>query len=47
MLPVVFTLVTKEEVGEELRVKVETELLQVGAQVLVTVQFGEVERFGE
>ena len=47
MLPVVFTLITEEEIGEQLRQKVETELMQIGAELLLTIQIGEVERFGE
>ena len=47
MLPVVFTLITEEEIGEQLRQKVQTELTQIGAELSVTIQVGEVERFGE
>ena len=47
MLPVVFTLITEEEIGEQLRQKVETELTQIGEGLSVTIQVGEVERFGE
>ena len=47
VLPVVFTLITEEEIGEQLRQKVETELTQIGAELSVTIQIGEVERFGE
>ena len=47
MLPVVFTLITEEEVGEELRLRVEEELMQIGAELSVTIAIGEVERFGK
>ena len=47
VLPVVFTLITEEDVGEELRLGVETELMQVGAELSMTIAFGEVDRFVE
>ena len=47
LLPVVFTLITEEEVGEQLRQRVEVELLQIGAELSVTIQIEQVERFGE
>ena len=47
MLPVVFTLITEEEAGEKLRLRVEAELRQIGAELSVTIAIGEVERFGE
>ena len=47
VLPVVFTLITEEEIGEQLRQMVEAELMQIGAELSVTIQIGEVERFGE
>lgn len=46
-LPVVFTLVTKQEVGDALREEVETELMTVGEELSVTIDIIEVERFGE
>ena len=47
MLPVVFTLVTKQEVGDQLREEVEVELMTVGEQLSVTITIQDVERFGE
>lgn len=47
VLPVIFTLVTKQQVGEMLRSEVETELLTVGEQLSVTIVIEDVERFGE
>ena len=46
-LPVVFTLVTEEEAGEELRLRVEAKLMQIGAELSVTIEFEEIERFGK
>ena len=47
VLPVVFTLITEEEVGEELKLKVEAKLMQIEAELSVTIAFAEVERFGK
>ena len=47
MLPVIITLITKEEAGEELRLRVKAELRQIGAELFMTIAIGEVERFGE
>ena len=47
VLPVVFTLVTMQEVGEELRAEVEEELMTVGEQLSVTIEIKDVERFGK
>ena len=47
MLPVVFTLITEEEAGEDLRERVEMELIQIGTELSVTIAIVEVERFGE
>ena len=48
VLPVVFTLITEEEEpGEELRLRVEAKLVQIGAELSITIAFEEVERFGK
>ena len=47
VLPVVFTLVTTQEVGEALRAEVEEELTTVGEQLSVIIDIEDVERFGE
>ena len=47
MLPVVFTLVTKQEVGDVLRNEVEEKLMNVGVQLLLSINIEDVERFGE
>ena len=46
-LPVVFTLITKQEVGDALREEVEAGLMTVGGMLSVTIDVIEVERFGE
>ena len=47
MLPVAFTLVTKQEVGEVLRAEVENELMAVGQHLSVRIHIKDIERFGE
>ena len=47
VLPVVLTLVTKQEVGDELREEVEVELMTIREQLSVTITIQDVERFGE
>ena len=47
VLPVVFTLVTKQEVGDQLREEIEVKLMTVGEQLSVTIAIQGVERFGE
>ena len=46
-LPVILTLVTKQEVGAKLRAEVQKELTTVGGQLSVVIAIKGVERFGE